>query len=58
MSAAGFELPDRSNGLLHTDALDRKDAGIINKINIRCGNECIKHYNGDILVILKDKFQF
>ena len=58
MLSAGFELPDPSNELLQTDALDRKATGIVNKINIRYDNESIKHYNGDILVILTDIFQF
>ena len=56
--SAGFELPVPSNELLPTDALDRKATRIISKINVLYDNECIKHYNGDILMIHTDIFQF
>jgi hypothetical protein len=58
MFLAGFELPDSSNELIQTVALDRKATGFVNKINVRYDNECFKHYNGDILVIHTDTFQF
>jgi hypothetical protein len=58
MFLAGFELPDPSNELLQTDTLDRKAIGIVNKINVLYDNECIRHYNGDILVMHRDIFQF
>jgi len=58
MLSTGFELPDPSNGLLQTDTLDRKATEFVNRINIHYANECIKHYNGDILVIHRDTFQF
>ena len=51
MLSARFEFPDPSNVMLHTDALDRKATGFVSKINMRYDNDCIKHYNGDILVI-------
>jgi hypothetical protein len=57
MFLAGFELLDPSNELLQTVALDRKATGIVNKINVRYDNECLKHYNGDILEIHTDTFQ-
>jgi superfamily I DNA and RNA helicase len=58
MFLAGFELPDPSNELLQTVALDSKATWIVNKINVCYDNESLKHYNGDILVIHKDTFQF
>jgi len=58
MLSAGFEIPDPSNELLQTDTLDRKVTRIVNKINIRYDNECIRHSNGDTWVIHRDTFQF
>ena len=58
MLSAGFEFPDPSNELLQTDALDRKATGIVSKGNIRYDNECIKHYNGEILLIHTDRVHF
>jgi len=48
MLSAGLEIPDPSNELLKTDALDREATRIVNKINIRYDNECIKYFNGMI----------